>query len=183
MITIFLILFTIGAIGFAGVSYAACGLPLFGPPGPCFDVLLGSTTPYTEKSIMEDYAKRIESKYDNWQISDRNWSNVDEKLNLPAIICIEFVVDGVKHNEMAKWIDSHTISNFANHKDDSLCDKWFTPINSNYTGDEITDKGYLVEINYAKIWIGVLQIMLIVTVIGILSYLIYKRKRKLKLDF
>ena len=180
MKTSLLILVIIGVIGFAVIpySYASCAAPLFGPPGPCFDNFRVSLTPYTEKSIMEDFTKRIESKYDNWQISDRNWSNVDEKLNLPAIICIEFVVDGVKHNEMAKWVDSHIISNFENHKDDSLCDKWFTPINGNYTGDEITDKGYLVEINYAKIWIGVLQIMLIVTVIGILSYLIYKRKRK-----
>jgi len=47
---------------------------------------------------------------------------------LPAIICTEFVVDGMKQYRMAKWVDSQTISSFKNHRDDSLCDKWLSPI-------------------------------------------------------
>ena len=78
---------------------------------------------------MENYARNIESQYPDWQISDRNWNDYQNTpIQLPAIICTEFVADGMKHYRMAKWVDSHTISSFENHKDDSLCDKWLAPI-------------------------------------------------------
>ncbi len=121
----------IAIIGFVGIpySYASCGAPLFGTPGPCFDTYsVSADTPLTEKSIMEKYGRNIELTYEDWQISDRNWDNEDVNLELPAIICTEFVADGVTEYRMAKWVDSQTISSFENHRDDSLCDKWLAPI-------------------------------------------------------
>ena len=132
MKTRFLIIFVIGMIGCSAsipYSYAMCAAPLLGPPGPCFDSFMVFTdAPLTERSIMEDYARNIESNYGDWQMSHRNWGNEDEALQLPAIICTEFVADGIKQYRMAKWVDSHTISSFENHRDDSLCDKWLAPI-------------------------------------------------------
>jgi hypothetical protein len=77
---------------------------------------------------MENYARNIELNYGDWQLSERNWDNEDVGLRLPAIICTEFVADGIKQYRMAKWVDSQTISSFENHRDDSLCDKWLPPI-------------------------------------------------------
>jgi hypothetical protein len=34
----------------------------------------------------------------------------------------------MKQYRMAKWVDLQTISNFENHRNDSLCDKWLSPI-------------------------------------------------------
>ena len=131
MKTRLLIIFAIGIIGFVAIpySYASCAAPLFGPPGPCFDSFMVFTdTPLTEQSIMENYARNIEMNYGNWQMSDRNWSGDGAELELPAIICTEFVADNMKQYRMAKWVDSQTISSFENHRDDSLCDKWLAPI-------------------------------------------------------
>ncbi len=122
---------TVGIIGFADIPYshASCAAPLFGPPGPCFDSFsVYSGPPLTEKSIMEGLARNIESSYRNWQMTDRIWDDEDEALHLPAIICTEFVADGMKQYRMVKWKDSQTISSFENHRDDSLCDKWLSPI-------------------------------------------------------
>ena len=149
MKTRLLIIFTIGIIGFAAIpySYASCAAPLFGPPGPCFDsFMVFSDAPLTEQSIMENYARNIEMNYGNWQMSDRNWIGGDAELELPAIICTEFVADGMKQYRMAKWVDSQTISSFENHRDDSLCDKWLAPIDdeikvawdkSNYLSNDV----------------------------------------------
>jgi hypothetical protein len=126
-----LIIIAIGIIGFTAIPhpYAFCAAPLFGSPGPCFDSFSVFTdSPLTEKSIMENYARNIESNYGDWQISDRNLGNEDARLQLPAIICTEFVADGMKQYRLAKWVDSQTISSFENHRDDSLCDKWLSPI-------------------------------------------------------
>ena len=131
MKTDLLIILAIGIIGFTTIpySYASCAAPLFGPPGPCFDSFMVSTdTPLTEHSIMENYARNIEMNYGDWQMSDRNWTDDNIELELPAIICTEFVADGMKQYRMAKWVDSQTISSFENHRDDSLCDKWLAPI-------------------------------------------------------
>jgi len=131
MKTRILMVFVAGMIGFATIpySYASCAAPLLGPPGPCFDSFMVSADgPLTERSIMENYARNIERNYGNWQMSDRNWSDKNTPLQLPAIICTEFVADGAKQYRMAKWVDSHTISSFENHRDDSLCDKWLAPI-------------------------------------------------------
>lgn len=124
-----LIIFAVGMIGF-GVqySYASCAAPLFGSPEPCFDVFSVSAVPLTEKIIMENYARNIEMNYDDWQISNRDWSNEDKALDLPAIICTEFVADGMMQYRMAQWVNSHTISNFENYRDDSMCDRWLSPI-------------------------------------------------------
>lgn len=118
-------------IGFVIIPYshASCAAPLLGSPGPCFDSFsVSAGPPLTEKSIMENYARNIESNYGSWQISDRNWDDESTGLQLPAIICTEFVTDGVNQYRMAKWVDSQTISSFENHRDDSLCDKWLSPI-------------------------------------------------------
>ena len=131
MKTRLLIIFAIGMIVFTGIqySYASCIAPLFGSPGPCFDSFSVFTgPPLTERSIMENYARNIEMNYGDWQMSDRDWNNTDVELELPAIICTEFVADGIKQYRMAEWVDSQTISNFENHMDDSLCDKWLAPI-------------------------------------------------------
>ena len=127
----FLMVFAIGMIGFTAIpySYAMCAAPLLGPPGPCFDSFsIFTGPPLTEKSIMENYARNIELNYGDWQISDRIWAHVDSELELPAIICTEFVADGITQYRMAKWVDAYTISSFENHRDDSLCDKWLSPI-------------------------------------------------------
>jgi len=107
-------------------AYAACAATIL--PQPCFDAFMGSDSPLTQKSIMENYARNIESRYLNWQMSDRNWDNIDAPLRLPAIICTEFVADGMKQYRMAKWVDSHTISSFENHRNDFLCNKWLAPV-------------------------------------------------------
>ena len=91
--------------------------------------MVSADRPLIEYSIMEDYARNIELNYPDWQMSERDWDDYENTpLQLPAIICTEFVADGMKHYRMAKWVDSHTISSFENHKDDSLCDKWLAPI-------------------------------------------------------
>ncbi|MCA9828796.1 MAG: hypothetical protein KC444_10515 [Nitrosopumilus sp.] len=131
MKTRILMVFVAGMIGFAVIpySYASCAAPLFGPPGPCFDsIMVFTDAPLTERSIMENYARNIESNYGEWQMSDRDWDDEDEALQLPAIVCTEFVAEGTKQYRMAKWVDLHTISSFENHRDDSLCDKWLAPI-------------------------------------------------------
>jgi predicted secreted protein with PEFG-CTERM motif len=131
MKTNLLIILAIGMIGFVAIpySYASCAAPLFGPPGPCFDSFSVFTGPrLTENSIMENYARNIELNYGEWQMSDRNWDNADAKLELPAIICTEFVADGMKQYRMAKWINANKISSWENHYNPSLCDKWLPPI-------------------------------------------------------
>ena len=77
---------------------------------------------------MENYARNIELNYGDWHMSNRIWDGEDKTLQLPAIICTEFVADDIKQYRMAKWVDSKTISSFENHRDDSLCDKWLAPI-------------------------------------------------------
>jgi len=126
-----LIILAIGMIGLLQIqhSYAMCAAPLSGPPGPCFDSFsISSDAPLTERSIMENYARNIERNYGDWQMSDRRWDDEDTALQLPAIICTEFVAEGTKQYRMAKWVDLHTISSFENHRDDSLCDIWLAPI-------------------------------------------------------
>lgn len=108
-------------------AYASCVATII--PEPCFDSFSVFTdTILTEKSIMENYARNIELNYGDWQMSHRNWDNEGEALQLPAIICTEFVADGIKQYRMAKWVDSQTISSFENHYNPLLCDKWLSPI-------------------------------------------------------
>jgi hypothetical protein len=131
MKTRFLIIFAIGMIWFTVIpySYASCAAPLLGPSGPCFDSFTVSDgSQLTERSIMENYARNIELNYGDWQMSYRNWDDEDTALQLPAIICTEFVADGMKQYRMAKWVDSKRISSFEDYRDDSLCDKWLPPI-------------------------------------------------------
>jgi len=139
MKTIFLTLFAIGIFMLPSFivaddlemryAHASCVAPFIGPSGPCFDSFSVSTgPPLTEKSIMENYARNIELNYGDWQMSDRKWDTEDVELQLPAIICTEFVADGIKQYRMVKWMDLQTISSFESHRDDSLCDKWLPPI-------------------------------------------------------
>ena len=128
-------------------AYAACAAPLLGPPGPCFDSFsVSADSPLTEHSIMEDYARNIELNYPDWQMSERKWDNEDTPLQLPAILCTEFVADDTKQYRMAKWVDLHTISSFENHRNDFLCNKWIAPIDDgvkikwdkpNYLSDDV----------------------------------------------
>lgn len=160
---ILLMIFAVGMIGF-GVqySYASCAAPLLGSPGPCFDSFsVYADSPLDEKIIMENYARNIEINYDDWQISNRDWPHEDEALDLPAIICTEFVADGIMQYRMAQWVDLHTISDFENHRDDSMCDRWLSPIDdgvkikwdrTNYSSNDsgvvgITDKEMNLDSN------------------------------------
>ena len=132
--------------------YASCIATI--PPQPCFDSFMVSAEgPLTEHTIMENYARNIELNYPDWQMSDRNWVTEDDNapLQLPAIICTEFVIDGTKQYRMAKWSDSHTISSFENFRDDSLCDKWLAPIDD---GVKISWS----KPNYASNGIGIVQV-------------------------
>ncbi len=128
MKTRFLIILALGMIGFAAIphSYASCAATIL--PQPCFDSFSGSHLPLTERSIMEDYARNIELNFGDWQMSDRKWDDENPPLQLPAIICTEFVVDGVKQYRMTKWVDAYRISSFEDHRNDFLCNKWLAPI-------------------------------------------------------
>ena len=128
MKTRLLIIIALGMIGFAAIPYSYAGCVATIPPEPCFDSFMRSAELMTEKSIMENFARNIEVNYGDWEMSDRNWDNFDEKLRLPAIICTEFVADGIIQYRMAKWVDATKISSFENHRNDSLCDKWLPPI-------------------------------------------------------
>lgn len=121
-------------------AYAACAATII--PQPCFDAFMGSTEPITQKSIMEQYARNIELNFGDWQMSDRKWDDFDKKLNLPAIICTEFVSGGATHYRMAQWVDPFKISSFENHRNDWMCNAWLPPVDD---GVKITwDKlGYL----------------------------------------
>ncbi|MCE9653432.1 MAG: hypothetical protein K8Q89_10340 [Nitrosarchaeum sp.] len=107
-------------------AYGGCAATIL--PQPCFDSFSGSNSPLTQRGIMEDYARNIELNFGDWQMSDRKWDNENTPLQLPAIICTEFVVDGVKQYRMAKWVDAFKISSFEDHRNDFLCDKWLAPI-------------------------------------------------------
>jgi hypothetical protein len=108
-------------------AYAMCA-ESDGPPEPCFDSYRMSYEKITEKSMMESFARNIEINYDDWQMSDRNWAHVGSELELPAIICTEFVADGMKQYRMTKWVDDYKMSDWENHYNPSLCDKWLAPI-------------------------------------------------------
>lgn len=110
--------------------YAACAATLFGPTGPCFDSFMISHDEITEEYIMNHTYEYISVNYDNWQMSDREWSHEEDDitLDLPAIVCTEFITNGQTEYRMLKWVDSHTISSLENHRNDSLCNKWLPPI-------------------------------------------------------
>lgn len=107
-------------------AYAGCSATII--PQPCFDAFMGSTEPMTQKSIMESFARTIEANYDDWEPGDRKWDNFDKKLNLPVIICTEFVADGMTQYRMAKWVDTSKISSFENHRNDWMCNTWLPPV-------------------------------------------------------
>ena len=115
------------------IQYAHAGCVATILPQPCFDAFMGSHEPMTQKSIMESFARNVESRYPDWKMSDRNWDDFDKKLNLPAIICTEFVADGVTQYRMAKWVDAFTISSFENHRNDWMCNKWLPPLDDGIT--------------------------------------------------
>lgn len=123
-----LMIFALGMVGFAVIpySYAGCAATII--PQPCFDSFSGSHLPLTQRGIMEDYARNIELNFGDWQMSDRKWDDANTPLQLPAIICTEFVVDGIKQYRMAKWVDAYKISSFEDHRNDFLCNKWLAPI-------------------------------------------------------
>ncbi len=114
-------------------AHAICIAPSSGPPKPCFDSYMVNRDGITEEYIMNRIYENIDARYDVWQISDREWSNGDAALDLPAVICTEFVADGRTEYRMLRWADPHTISDLENHRDDSLCDRWLPPTNYNLT--------------------------------------------------
>ena len=107
-------------------AYAGCIATII--PQPCFDSFGGSTEPMTKESIMKSFVRYLDGNYPDWQMSDRNWDDFDKKLNLPAIICTEYVFDGMTHYMMAKWIDTFRISSFENHRNDWMCNIWLPPL-------------------------------------------------------
>ncbi|QLH10856.1 hypothetical protein [Nitrosarchaeum sp. AC2] len=107
-------------------AYGGCVATIL--PQPCFDSFMGSHEPMTQKSIMENFARYIELNFGEWQMSDRKWDNANTPLQLPAIICTEFVADGMRHYRMAEWADPYRISSFEDHRNDFLCNKWLAPI-------------------------------------------------------
>ena len=107
-------------------AHAACAATII--PQPCFDAFMGSTEPMTQKSIMQNFARTIEANYDDWKPGDRRWDDFDKKLNLPAIICTEFVADGMIQYRMAQWVDPFRISSFENHRNDWMCNTWLPPV-------------------------------------------------------
>ncbi len=121
-------------------AYAGCVATIL--PQPCFDAFMGSHEPITQKSIMENYAKNIELNFGDWEPGDRRWDDFEKKLNLPAIICTEFISDGQTHYRMAEWADAFRISSFENHRNNLMCNTWLPPVDD---GVRITwDKfGYL----------------------------------------
>lgn len=112
-------------ISFLPYAYAACVATIL--PQPCFDSFMKSHDPMTEKSIMERFTASLEINYDSWEMSDRDWSQEDAKLKLPAIICTEFVANGITEYRMTKWEDPFTISSFEDHRNDWMCNKWLPP--------------------------------------------------------
>ena len=113
---------------FSVVQYAYAACPTTIIPQPCFDSFGGSTEPMTKESIMKSFVRYLDGNYPDWQMSDRNWDDFDKKLNLPAIICTEYVFDGMTHYMMAKWIDPFRISSFENHRNDWMCNIWLPPL-------------------------------------------------------
>lgn len=109
-------------------AYAGCAGSLFGFTEPCFDSFMGSTEPMTQKSLMENFHKHMESGHDELQIPDRQWDNYKTPIQLPAILCTELVVDDMKQYRMAQWVDASMISSWENHYNPLLCTKWLAPI-------------------------------------------------------
>lgn len=109
-------------------AYAGCSGSLIGFNGPCFDSYMGSAEPMTQKTIMENFHKYMESRHDELQIPDRNWDSYVTPIQLPAILCTEFVIDDMKQYRMAKWVDAGKISSWEAHYNPLLCTKWLAPI-------------------------------------------------------
>jgi len=109
-------------------AYAACAGSVFGFNGPCFDVFMGSAEPMTQKSLMEDFHKHMESQHGELQIPDRQWDSYKTPIQLPAILCTEFVIDDMKQYRMAQWRDASMISSWEHHYNPLLCTKWLAPI-------------------------------------------------------
>ena len=107
-------------------AYAGCAATII--PQPCFDSFMGSHEPLTEDIIMKNLARNLETNYGHWVPVDRNWDFEDESLDLPAIICTEYIVDGSKQYRMAQWVDSYRISSWENHYNPLMCDRWLPPI-------------------------------------------------------
>jgi len=96
-------------------AYAGCSISMIGFDGPCFDAYMGSAEPMTKKTILENFHKHMESRHGELQIPDRNWDSHVTQIQLPAILCTEFVVDGMKQYRMAKWADAGKISSWEVH--------------------------------------------------------------------
>ena len=115
---IFALFFTLFVVYGVNDAHASCIAPLSGPTEPCFDVFIESSYQITEEYVMNYIYEYIEANYDNWQMSDRGWEDYEDiVLDLPAIICTEFVVDGGQiEYRMLRWVDSHKISILENHQ-------------------------------------------------------------------
>ncbi len=110
-------------------AYGACAGSLIGFNGPCFDAFMGFTDQdVSKKTIMENFHKHMESRHGELQIPDRAWDSYETPIQLPAILCTEFVVDGMKQYRMAQWMDYSQISSWENHYNPLLCTQWLAPI-------------------------------------------------------
>ena len=94
-------------------AYGACGASLTDFNGPCFDAFMGFTDQdVSKKTIMENLHKHMESRHGELKIPDRMWDSYETPIQLPAILCTEFAVDGMKQYRMAQWADYFTISSW-----------------------------------------------------------------------
>ena len=107
-------------------AYAACAATLI--PQPCFDSFMISHEPLTEDNIMKDLARNLERQHGDWKPVERDWDSKDKPLDLPAIICTEYVIDNSKQYRMAQWVDANSISSWENHYNPLMCNKWLPPI-------------------------------------------------------
>lgn len=110
-------------------AYGACGGSLISFNGPCFDAFMGfPDQDVSKKTIMENFHKHMESRHGELQIPNRTWDSYETPIQLPAILCTEFVVEDMKQYRMAQWVDYSKISSWENHYNPLLCTQWLAPI-------------------------------------------------------
>ena len=117
-------------IGFIGIqeSFAACAPISFGESMPCFDSFHVSHEPFTEELIMDTIYRNLDTNYEGWIQTNRNWTNNDEGYEHPTIICTAFDWKGQTYYRMLQWKDDYRISSLEDYRNDSMCDKWFPPM-------------------------------------------------------
>ncbi|WP_428325449.1 hypothetical protein [Nitrosopumilus sp.] len=109
-------------------AFAACAPTPFGESMPCFDSFHVFHEPLTEELIMDSIYRNLETNYDGWIQTDRIWANNDVGYEHPTIICTAFDWNGQTNYRMLQWKDDYRLSSLEDHRNDSMCDKWFPPM-------------------------------------------------------